>query len=313
MIYSITVTNHLNETLKVDLRNPEKSGFLFYNISGLGPATASINFGDIANSDVSIYNSAKLNVRQINIPIIFSFVNDLGESIEDLRRKTYKFFPVKKPVELVIETDKRICKTTGYVESNDPNIFSGMENTMISIQCPDPFFYDASANSKQITSFTSSESLFEFPFMNDSLSQKLIEFSNTIDNTYAVLEYKGDAEVGVTIRVLLNNGFENLGNIRIFNNTTSQTMIIDPLKIKSIVGQEIQNGILEVSTVKGSKHATFIQEDGTLINVLNSVSRSSDWINVVQGNNVFYYNHGDQEETGDMVIEIENDIVYEGV
>ena len=45
------------------------------------------------------------------------FINTVyGESIEDLRQKSHKF-PLKKSVELTIETDNRYVKTTGYVES----------------------------------------------------------------------------------------------------------------------------------------------------------------------------------------------------
>ena len=44
MIKSVTITNHLDESIKLDLFNPEESGFIIKNIEGLGPVKANINF-----------------------------------------------------------------------------------------------------------------------------------------------------------------------------------------------------------------------------------------------------------------------------
>ena len=40
MIKSVTVVNHLGESLKLDLASPEKSGFIVKSIEGLGPVKA---------------------------------------------------------------------------------------------------------------------------------------------------------------------------------------------------------------------------------------------------------------------------------
>ena len=149
MIYSIVVTNYLGDRIKLELGKPDVSGFLIKSITGLGPAKANVNTTEVSTNDGSLFNSARLSQRNIVLDMVF--INTVyGESIEDLRQKSYKYFPLKKSVELTIETDNRYVKTTGYVESNEPNIFSSQEGTQISIICPDPYFYSAGEDGKVI-------------------------------------------------------------------------------------------------------------------------------------------------------------------
>lgn len=46
MIKSVTVVNHLGESLKLDLASPEKSGFIVKSIEGLGPKYGTPNKRD---------------------------------------------------------------------------------------------------------------------------------------------------------------------------------------------------------------------------------------------------------------------------
>jgi hypothetical protein len=131
MIKSITITNHLNESIKLELGFPERSGFLIQEISGLGPVKADINVSELSNIDGSIYNSARLPSRNI----VFKLVLLESPTIEDTRQKSYKYFPIKKRVRLLIETTNRTAEIFGYVESNEPIIFSRQETTQISIVC----------------------------------------------------------------------------------------------------------------------------------------------------------------------------------
>ena len=117
MIYSFTITNYLGDTIKLTLREPALSGFLIKSVTGLGPVKANINTTEVATNDGSKFNSARLTQRNIVFQMVF--VDTLkGESIEDIRQKSYKYFPTKKNVDIIIETDNRYVKTTGYVESN---------------------------------------------------------------------------------------------------------------------------------------------------------------------------------------------------
>jgi len=51
MIKSITVTNYLGDSIKIDLARPELSGFVVKSITGLGPGTSTINTTELITQD----------------------------------------------------------------------------------------------------------------------------------------------------------------------------------------------------------------------------------------------------------------------
>ena len=304
MIKSITVTNYLGDSIKLELGRPEQSGFLIKSISGLGPSKANINTTEVSTNDSSLFNSARLNQR--NIVFEFIFVESINrESIEDIRQKSYKYFPIKKNVDLLIETDNRIVKATGYVESNEPNIFSSQESAQISIICPDPYFY---STKKTVTIFSSIEPLFEFPFENNSLTDNLLEFGRIIVDQEKNVFYKGDSEVGVVIYI---HAVGEATNLTIYNPLTREVLKIDTDRLEALTGSVIKAGDdIIISTIKGQKFIRLIR-DGEYINILNCLGRNSDWFRLVKGDNVFVFT----AETGERNLQfrIENSIVYEGV
>lgn len=122
MIKSITVTNYLGESLKIELARPDLSGFVVQSITGLGPGKATINISEESTRDGGLYNSARLSKRNIVIGLKYYYWSD--KTIEELRHLSYKYFPIKKRVKLLIETDGRQAETEGYIEANDPDILS---------------------------------------------------------------------------------------------------------------------------------------------------------------------------------------------
>jgi len=307
MIKSITVTNYLGDSIKLELGRPEKSGFLIGSVSGLGPGKANINTTEVSTNDGSLFNSARLNQR--NIVFEFIFVETInGESIEDVRQKSYKYFPLKKKLDLLIETDNRIAKTTGYVESNEPNIFSSREGTQISIICPDPNFYSAGPDGNNTTFFYGIEPVFEFPFSNESLTDPLITFGNIHFKTENVITYKGDMEIGVTIHI---HAIGEVENITIYNTGTREIMRIDTVKLEALTGSGIVAGDdIIIKTQKGDKSITLIRE-GQYINILNCLGREPDWFTLTKGDNIFAFTA--ESGTTNLRFWIENKVIYEGV
>ena len=171
MIKSVEITNHLGESIEFELTNPYKTGIYVSSITGLGPGKANINTTDLANDDGSIYNSARAEERNIVMKLGFLQVPGITDTIEDARQLTYKYFPKKKPLVFHIITDNRDLQTFGYVESNEPDIFSKNETTQISIICPDPLFYLATNGGMNVTSFNGIDFEFEFPFENNTIDQ----------------------------------------------------------------------------------------------------------------------------------------------
>lgn len=307
MIKSFTVTNYLGDSIKLDLGRPEKSGFLIKSVSGLGPSKANINTTDVSTNDGSLFNSARLNQR--NIVFEFIFVESINlENIEDVRQKSYKYFPLKKNIDLLIETDNRIVKTTGYVESNEPNIFSSQEGSQISIICPDPYLYSAGRYGNNTTVFCGIEAAFEFPFSNESLTEPLIVIGHIQNKTENVITYRGDSEIGVTIQI---HAIGEASNITIYNTGTRESMRIDTIKLKALTGSGIVTGDdIIIKTQKGDKSITLIR-GGRATNILNCLDKGTDWFSLTKGDNIFAFT----AESGTINLQfwIDNKLIYEGV
>lgn len=307
MIKSFTITNYLGDSIKLEMGRPEQSGFLIKSVSGLGPAKASINAIEISTNDGSLFNSARLNQRNIVFEFVFADTVNL-ESIEALRQKTYKYFPMKKKLTILIETDNRIVQTVGYVESNEPNIFSSQEGTQISIICPDPFFYSAGKDGTIVTVFYGIEADFEFPFSNESLNEPLLVLGTMQIKTENNIFYPGDAEIGITIKI---HALGDVEDVTIYNSGTREIMEIDTDKLTAMTGYGIIAGDdIVINTLKGDKSITLIR-GGVNINILNALAKDTDWFTLAKGDNIFAF--GAEVGTSNLQFLIENHVVYEGV
>jgi len=332
MINSVTVTNYLGESLKMEMRFPEKSGFLIQDITGLGPSKANINSTELSTSDGSLYNSARVTSRNIVLSLKLLW----NPTIETTRQKSYKYFPIKKRVRLLIETDNRTCETYGYVESNEPNIFSSQETTQISIICPDPYLYSTGEDGNNVTIFSGIESLFEFPFSNEldistedgevffvspttligpttlmlmgATLLNQIEFGEVVLNQEQTIYYTGDAEIGVMIYI---HALGDVTNLTIYNSGTRESMKIDTTRLTTMTGFGIIEGDdIIISTIKGNKYIKLLRS-GIYSNILNCLDKDADWFQLTKGDNVFAFT----ADTGitSLQFRIENQTVYEGV
>ena len=279
MIDSFTVTNQLGESLEVILREPEKSGLYVESIEGLGPVKASINTTDLALADGALFNSARLSTRNIVITLGMLF----DPTVEDARQKAYRFFPVKSKVTLRFNTDRRTVMTVGYVESNDPNIFSKDEMTQVSIICPDPFFY---AVTRSLASFYDAAPMFEFPFENDSLTEGTLVFGEIRQDARVIVNYQGDVDVGMLIRI---HATGTATGIVIYNVRTGGKIEIDTDKLKSITGAAFKAGEdILISTVRGNKYVRLLR-NGEYTNIIGVIGKNTDWFQLSPGDNLFAY------------------------
>lgn len=280
MIKSIIVTNHNGESLKLDLFHPEESGLIVKSISGLGPPKANINSTDLATADGAIYSSARASTRNIVFNLQFMF----APTIEDARQKTYKYFPLKKKITIEVETDNRSLSTEGYVESNEPDIFSQEESTQISIVCVDPFFRDARPSLVQFASVLPN---FEFPFSNESLTDDLIEFGKIGLDTRSTLVYTGDVDTGILITIHAMGSVSGILNI--YNIETYENIKIDLSKIKALTGSDYRSGDdIIISTVSGDKYVQVLH-NGKYYNAIGIIDKLANWFQLTVGKNIFNF------------------------
>lgn len=310
MIKSVTAVNFKGESIKMDLFHPESSGFIIIKIDGIGPGKATVTKNDSKVYDGGMITSARLPSRNIKMEIEFLWVN----SIEDVRHKSYKYFPLKKPITLIFETDTRTVEIEGVVESNEPDIFSSEESTNISIICPDPYFYASGENARSKIEFSGIDAMFEIPsdtgYSNESLTEALTEISKLyIQSERGIMNY-GEVDIGVIISIkplAIVKGVLTISNI-----TLRQNMSFDLNKIKNITENDFHLGDeLVINTLRGKKSVTLVRE-GKNYNALSCIDTRTDWIYLTSGENTFtYYLDGDGIE--DLQFSVTNSILYEGV
>lgn len=302
MIQSLTVTNYLGESLTIPMKNSESTGFILHDMTGLGPPTASVNTSKVATKDGSKYNSARAEERNIVLPMYFTPI----PTIEDARHRSYKYFPLKKPVILAFKTDNRECQIVGYVETNEPDICSDREGCQVSIICPNPYFssiYDT------VTSFSGVEAAFEFPFSNEDTSNPHVEFGKIVVKAENLVRYEGDAESGVQIRIAAS---ATVKNITIYNVDTRGTMHIYHDKLVALTGSGIVKGDeIIITTDKGSRSVTLLR-NGKSTNILNAIDpRNDEWFSLTKGDNIFAYTA--DEGSDYLMFVVDHTTLYEGI
>lgn len=304
MIRSITVTNYIGDELKLELTRPEVTGFAVLGIDGLGPVKANINTTEVSTNDGSIFNSSRLQSRNIVIALKYLW----KDSIEEARHRTYKYFPIKKKLNLRIETDFRLVEIEGYVESNEMAIFSSDQGSVISIICPNPLFYSVAKDGITETMFNGIEPMFEFPFSNESLVENLLETGSIRVLADNVVTYNGDFEIGIIITI---HAIDEAGSITIYNTGTRESMRIDANKIEAITGSGIIAGDdIVISTIQQGKSIKLIR-NGISTNILNAMDKNSSWFRLVRGDNVFSYTA--DFGAANLQFKIEHQTVYEGI
>ena len=310
MIKSVTAVNFKGESIKMDLFHPESSGFIIIKIDGIGPGKATVTKNDSKVYDGGTITSARLPSRNIKMEIQFLWVN----SIEDVRHKSYKYFPLKKPITLIFETDTRTVKIEGVVESNEPDIFSSEESTNISIICPDPYFYASGENARSKTEFSGINAMFEIPsdtgYSNESLTGALTEISTLYVQSERGIMNHGEVDIGVVISIkplAIVKGILTISNV-----TLGQNMSFDLNKIKTITENDFHLGDeLIINTLRGKKSVTLVRE-GKNYNALSCIDTRTDWIYLTSGENTFTY-YLDGEGIEDLQFSVTNSVLYEGV
>lgn len=313
MLKSVTVTNYRGDSLELPLRWPNDSGLLISNIDGITPGNVQVNSQDFAVLDGGVYNSSRMQTRNIVIEFYYGRGNmvdsDKNFDVETSRHIAYRYFPVKTKVRLDFLTDERYLSCWGYVESNDTNIFSKQEKGQVSIICPDPYFYEKDLVSFELNSYIPE---FEFPFSNESLTEPLICLSDLgVKSTYDV-EYYGDIEVGAIVRVHFKEP-PRVDVITIYDISHNKSLKIDLADISSKTGVTFeQYGDIVFDSVRGEKDIYYerFMKRKSIIGAYDIMS--FPWVYLTPGENLFLFDISD-DYIDDVVISVEHRGAYGGV
>lgn len=305
MISKLNVTNEFNEVLELELRSPEKSGFLIRSVDGLDPSKANVNLVETATDDGGRYTFSRVNSKNIVFDLVLLPNYELSESVEDLRQKLYKYFPIKKQIKIEIFSDNRSSEIYGYIEANEVNIFSKEVFSQISVICPNPFFKKIEEN---IVNFNGEYPAFSFPFSNESLVAPLLELSEIQRTNLSNVIYEGDIETGMIFNI---HAIGAAVDPAIYREATSEVLLINTSIIELLTGFGIIAGDdIIISTVKGNKYVLLFRE-GYYINILNSLDMTSSWLTLKRGDNILSFDA--TSGLDNLQISIEYYEVYEGV
>ena len=306
MLKEIIITNYRGKSVTYSMSNvsmDEESGMIITEVEGLGPVKANINMTELVTADGGIFNSSRLSTRNIVITALFTYAT----TIEEARLKSYAFFPIGHKVKIQIITDTRNVETEGYVESNEPVIFSDKCSCQISILCESAYFLSSGKNGTTTTTFSGINNLFEFPFENDGL-EPAIEFSEIVNLQENNVNYQGDAETGIIINL---HAIGTVENIRIYNLDTGERMFVDTDKLETLTGNKMIAGDdITINTMKGQK-SIYLLRGGVSTNILNVLGKDADWFTLSKGDNLFTFVC--EEGTSNLQFSIKSQVVYEGI
>lgn len=282
-MFNLSVRNAKGEIL--DLTNDRR--YDLYNIDGLNPTPATLNFSQLANYDGSIYNSGQLGNR--NIVLYIKIHNDA----ESNRINLYKYFQLKKMIRIFYENNTRSVYIDGYVETFETEYFSMNEVVQISIICPNPYW---KADEETQIDFSNTIDLFEFPF---SIPEEGIEFSRIEYITTAYIN-NGEIESGMTIEFRANTS--QILNPKFINRTTQEYFA---LNFDMNAGD-----IIRVNTRRGEKSVMLIR-DGVETNIINDMQTGSKWVHLAPGLNELSYEC--DEGQANLTVYVYATKCYEGV
>lgn len=225
-------------------------GYTLQDIDGLEPVDAELIYSEFAQQDGSEYQASSVGNRFIIMKLGFE-PDYVTTNVRDLRRKLYGFFMPKKYIRLrFYEDDGLVVEIGGRVEKNKAPRFTKDPDATISITCEKPDFVD--------------------------LTPVTVDGDTTPDTTTTDHEYPGSTEAGFLFEMTVDR---DISGFTIYN--TSE----DNVERSMVFTAPIVDGdTIRISTVPGNKFAT-LTHLGVDSSVLYGVSRASNWLNLIPGDN----------------------------
>lgn len=262
--------------------------YALVDIDGINPPKATINMSELALLDGAQFNSAKLQVRTINIA--FAIQDDVQRN----RVNVYKTLRTKHPIKVTYESDTRNVHIDGYVETISVEYTDNPQKVTVTILCPYPYWSDAQAIVEDLSSIVG---MFHFPFASTETPEIVFGY---IDTTASIeIENDGDIETGIVIELYAS---QEVSNPRIIDYETSEYIQLD---------YTMQAGdLITIDTRAGHKTATLLR-NGVESSVFNAIARGSTWLQLAIGGSTYTYTT-DGASTG-LAVTIAHTNIYEGV
>lgn len=258
-------------TLKVENKNGEvltlrqNKNYEVTKIEGLNPPNATISFSEIAGVDGGLFNSSRVEMRNIVLTI------KPLPPVEKNRLNLYKYFNIKQWCKIYYSNGSLDVQTEGYIETIETDLFSKSEEMQVSIMCPKPYFESLREIYSDISRVVAN---FEFPF---AIEKEGIEFSYIENDEFALVTNSGDIESGVIIEIVARG---TVTNPIIYNTGTGGMFGLN------ITLNEFDK--IVINTNSGEKGVHLIS-GGVETNIINRIMSGVEWFKLTPGDNTFSY------------------------
>lgn len=260
------------------------------DIKGLNPPKAQINTTTIVGMDGAIFNSSKLQTRNIVLTV------KINGNVEQNRLNLYSYFRTKEWCRFFYTNESLDVSIDGYVDSVECELFTNKEIAQISIICPYPYF---TALTEIMTDISSSLALFTFPFsidQNEPIPISTLDLDR-VTNVYNTSE----SETGITIQITI---LESVSTIEIRNINTGEDFT---LNYAFVAGD-----VITINTIKGQKSVTLLR-NGVSTNLFTALQKGSTFFQLHVGSNPFSYLADNGQSNDKVFIQIYYSSIYRGV
>ena len=283
MIIEMTFTNDRGDVLTVPMENRARRGLVIFNAEGITAPEAEVFTKSTPTSPGAIVNNVKVRKRNITLTFVV-YGTKSADSTSTWASTMPKHFKVGSKIKMGVKTSEMTVVIDAVVERNDGKHFASMDNTLVSLVCPFPYFRQEISS---VVTVSGVRPLFQFPFSNESLTENLIQFGEIITKPQAVIDYTGDTDVGMVFKLQLDGP---TGDISLYNMTQRATFEIDSSVLEAIIGgPTILGDVITVDTRVGRKSITHTR-GGVDTNIINAIVTGSTWLRLYYGENVVTYN-----------------------
>lgn len=285
-MYKLTMSNNAGDTLAFNTLNGD---FTITDIDGLNPPDATINTSQIAMLDGEKFNSAKVNMRTIDIAFA------IERNAEPNRIVVYRCLKPKGQVNIHYVSELRDVYINGYVKSINVGYFDQKQIVSVSVLCPFPYWQQAQAVVNELSQIIG---MFHFPFASTAEPQIVFGY---IDNLSSVdVENAGDLETGLIFELYAR---AQVSNPKIYDYMTQEFIGVNFTMQPA--------DLVTINTNAGQKSVKLLR-DGVTTNIFNTLMKNSTWLQLPANGGTYTFMVGSGIAT-DLNVTIRHNTLYEGV
>lgn len=288
-MFNLTFENERGDTFTLSPASDMSTPYAIVDIDGINPPKATINTSQLALIDGAKFNSAKLEMRTINVAFVIQ--DDAAAN----RVEVYKVLKTKHPVTVYYKSETRDVYISGYVESVEVDYGGNPQKISVAVLCPYPYWQAAQSIVNDLSSVIG---MFHFAFASTETPELVFGYIDPIVSIE--VENGGDIETGIIIELYASEAIENP---KVIDYETGEYIQLE-------MTME-QADLITIDTRIGHKTATLLR-DGATNSVFNAVAKGSTWLQLAIGGSTFTYTADGGAATG-LSVKISHTNIYEGV